>query len=178
MSEKLKNRAICEQCEAAVIAGTVQNDPVLAEHLRNCPVCREFADFQQTLLDMEPAVEKDLPEFAALMQKVHQQKIRSRRNMHFIVWPLSMAAAAAVIIGGFALQLPPEQTVKKSVGEYKLFEDPAALAAALEESTVLLAWDNASIGEKNCKNSMREARQGAENWSIEVFNPYSEEYIK
>lgn len=178
MSKKLKNRAICEQCRAAVIAGTVQDDAVLAEHLQSCPACREFADFQQTLLDMEPVVERELPDFAVLIEKVHQQKIRSRRNMHFIVWPLSIAAAAALMIGGFALQLPTEQPVKKSVSEYKILEDSAVLAAALTESTVLLAWDNASIGEKNCKNSMREARQGAENWSIEVFNPYSEEYIK
>jgi hypothetical protein len=50
------------------------------------------------------------------------------------------------------------------------------LAAAWDESTVQLAWDQTSAYENSCINSMEAARQGAENWSIEVFNPYNEDY--
>lgn len=176
MSEKLTNKINCAACESAIIAGNIADDPAIQEHLQSCPACREFALFQQTLLAVPPVVKNDLPEFDVIMQKVHAEKVRSRRNLRLITWPLSLAAAGALAVAGIVFQLP---TAEKDViisGENYLGDDAEILAAAWDESTVQLAWDQTSAYENSCINSMEAARQGAENWSIEVFNPYNEDY--
>ena len=140
MSEKLTNKISCAACESAIIAGNIADDPAIQEHLQSCPACREFALFQQTLLAVPPVVKNDLPEFEVIMQKVHAEKARSRRNLRLITWPLSLAAAAALAVGGIVFQLPTaEKNISAPVENY-LWEDSEILAAAWDESTVQLAW--------------------------------------
>lgn len=177
MSEKIKDQATCEACQLAIASGGNIDDPLLAQHLQDCPECRAFAEFQKMVLSTPLEVERELPEFSDLMQQMHQQKNRSRRFLRMITWPLSMAAAAAVVIGGVVWQIPQEPTVMPGAELEELpWNDSALFAAALEESSVMLAWDQATYNENNSLNSMQAARKGAESWSIEVFNPYSEDY--
>ena len=44
----------CSDCEMAIIAGTAAGDPAAVEHLQNCSACREFAEFQKSVLAAEP----------------------------------------------------------------------------------------------------------------------------
>lgn len=179
MSEKIKDQTICEACQLAVAAGGNIDDPLLAQHLQDCPECQQFAEFQKLVMATPLSVERELPEFSDLIQQMHQQKKRSRRFLRMMVWPLSMAAAAAVVIGGIALQLPQTQLPEYGTEpEYPLWEDSALFAAALDESSVMLAWDQTTYNENICHNSMQAARLGAELWSIEVFNPYNEDFLK
>lgn len=176
MSEKLTNKISCAACESAIIAGNIADEPAIQEHLQSCPACREFALFQQTLLAVPPVVKNDLPEFEVIMQKVHAEKARSRRNLRLITWPLSLAAAAALAVGGIVFQLPTaEKNISAPVENY-FWDDSEILAAAWDESTVQLAWDQTSAYENRSISSMEAARQGSEKWSIEVFNPYNEDY--
>ena len=99
MSEKIKDQTICEACQLAVAAGGNIDDPLLAQHLQDCPECQQFAEFQKLVMATPLPVERELPEFSNLRQQVHQQKKRSRRFLRMMVWPLSMAAAAAVVPG-------------------------------------------------------------------------------
>lgn len=176
MSEKLINQISCAECEKALIAGTYADDPAVMMHLKSCPACREFADFQQTLLAVPPVVEHDLPGFESIMQKVRAEKARSRRNLRLIAWPLSLAAAAAVAVAGIVFQLPTAETATAVPSASYQLDDVEILAAAWEESTVMLAWDQTTAHESRCIDSMQAARQGAENWSIEVFDPYNEDF--
>ena len=177
MSEKIKNQATCEACQLAIASGGNIDDPLLAQHLQDCPECREFAEFQKMILSTPLEVERELPEFSDLMQQMHQQKNRSRRFLRTVTWPLSIAAAAAVVVGGVFWQIPREPVMMPGAELEELpWNDSALFAAALEESSVMLAWDQATYNENICQNSLQAARKGAENWSIEVFNPYNEDY--
>lgn len=56
----------------------------------------------------------------------------------------------------------------------RVFADSEAFTAALEENTVTLAWDTTSRREAQCRDSLNAVAQ-SKNWTIEYFNPYSEE---
>jgi len=173
MEEKIISSITCELCENAIVSGNDLNDPAMQEHLRTCQACREFAQFQQTMLNL-PMPELPTPSFESVLQEMHRRKQQQRRRLHFIAYPLSLAAAAALVIGGIVFQLPgnPEHN---SAADYQIFNDSAAFAVALEESSILMAWDQTTHSEQQCIDSMRDAQLGNQAWSIEVFNPYNEE---
>ena len=196
--------AICDECQAAIIAGTVQNDPVLSSHLKNCEECQSFAAFYSEMLAVEPAVDKvDFPEFSELKALADQRKESSSRFLRLFVVPVSAAAALVLAIGGVFFQMHLTKTPAKPmvvaprtavpVGEKavkesadlagedvlpeelsNIFADSEAFAAALEEHTVTLAWDQTSSREMQWRNSMSAAGSN-DNWSIDYFNPYNEE---
>ena len=56
----------CSDCEIAIIAGTAAGDPAAVEHLQNCSACREFAEFQKSVLAAEPVINNDIPKFSAV----------------------------------------------------------------------------------------------------------------
>ena len=201
----LDRLAICDECQAAIIAGTVQNDPVLSSHLKNCEECQSFAAFYSEMLAVEPAVDKvDFPEFSELKALADQRKESSSRFLRLFVVPVSAAAALVLAIGGVFFQMhltktPAKPTVvalrtavpvgEKDVKESadiatgedalpdylsNIFADSEAFAAALEEHTVTLAWDQTSNREMQWRNSMSAASSN-DNWSIDYFNPYNEE---
>ena len=172
MQEKTINHADCEVCEMAIIAGTAKLDEAVQQHLQSCPACQEFARWQDSLLALPPE-EHETPSFASIIQENHRRK-REQRKLRLIALPLSIAAAAALAVGGIIFQLPPH-TVPGNENDYQLLNDPTLFAAALEESSVLLAWDQATLHEQQCIDSMRAAQDGSKAWSIELFNPYSEE---
>lgn len=195
-SEKIK--ISCTICEEAVVAGTANSDPSIRAHLAGCPSCREFADFQKDLLALEPVIKGNIPEFAEIKRISYKRKDRTRKMLRLVVIPMSIAAAVALCIGTvlFDVQLTTvsyEPSQQPNSQHYTAAAaSPAApdeiepvniwpveddmFAAALEENSVTLTWDQPFTGVQICKNSMQDARNG-EQWSIEVFNPYSEDMI-
>jgi hypothetical protein len=184
----------CEDCQLAIIAGTDGLDPQVQEHLKNCPDCREFASFQQEILAAEPVVNGKIPEFSAIRNAAAQRKASHSRFIRLVAVPFAMAAALTLVLGGvfFHNQLeesgklvyrskkPMEkhravQTASRSLNDYyMMLDDSSSFAEMLEESTVTMAWDQTSVREVQCLNSMQAARSG-DVWNIEMFNPYSEE---
>lgn len=116
--EKIKEQrlAICDDCQQAIIAGTLQNDPVLQEHLKNCEECRSFAAFYSEMLSTEPAMPVvQLPEFAELKAKAHQQREASSRFLRLVVVPMSAAAAFVLAVGGVFFHTHLEKKVSNPV---------------------------------------------------------------
>ncbi len=196
--EKLSKHALisCEEAEMAIIDGSAAENPAVQEHLRNCAMCREFAQFQQELLNVEPAIASEPPEFAAIKAEAQRRQNNQRRFLRFAVLPLGMAAALTLVLGGIFFhgqlagtaekvqQLKSNSRIAAAENKshaprdwnefYQLFEDNENFSAALEENTVTLAWDQHSSRELQLRNSLNDARSG-DQWSIEFFNPYSEE---
>lgn len=190
ISEKI-NIMTCSECELAIIEGRM-DDPEVVQHLSACAECREFAEFQQEMLSAEAVIPGAIPEFSAIKAEADRRARAKHNVLRLIVVPFSMAAAAAVAVGGIFFQnfLPTDSKLKnnaeivptvQNVQEYPAvfaedyFFDSEEFAYALEESSIMLAWDAASSSENQCRNSMRAALYGNDQWSIEVFNPYSEE---
>lgn len=173
--EKVKNKIFsCEDCEMAIIAGSHETDPAAAEHLKNCSNCREFAEFQATVLQTEPVISGDIPGFAQVRSAQRCQKRLRFRYLKFIVLPTAAAAALCISAAGlfWQMQNSREQTVD-DIG-YTIFADTDAFVALLEESSVTLAWDQPTQRSTQAGNLMRDLRESS-NWNIELFNPYNEE---
>lgn len=173
-----KTSCSCHDCEIAVIAGTAQSDPQIQRHLQECPSCREFAGFQQEILTLEPAVKHPLPEFDQI--RTAAGNARQKRQKHLRIWlaPLGAAAVAAIFIGGMILNLPSGGNIPAGeTGPANYYLDDVIMTALLEESSIKMTWDQTSSGESRCIDSMQAARQGSDQWSIELSNLYSEEWL-
>ena len=173
MDEFIKKKFVaCEDCQYAIIAGTAEKDVCIAEHLAQCPDCRSFADFQQSLLAADPVIHNQIPDFAGIRKEAGRRQRVRRTNLRFVLLPLSAAAAAMIAVGGIFFHTRVEPI---STNEY-LLADVEVLNAALEASSVMLTWDTA-LNLDQCRSSMRAARDGNDNWNIEIFNPYSEDWL-
>ena len=184
ISEKI-NIMTCSECELAIIEGRL-DDPEVVQHLSACAECREFAEFQQEMLSAEAVIPGAIPEFSAIKAEADRRARAKRTVLRLIVVPFSMAAAAAVAVTGIFFQnfMPGNPGTKNSseliityptAYSEEYFFDSEEFAYALEESSIILAWDAASHSENQCRDSMSAALYGDAQWSIEVFNPYSEE---
>lgn len=197
--------AICLDCQNAIIAGTLQNDPVLCEHLKNCGECQSFAAFYSQMLAVEPAMpDVELPEFSDLNAKARRKRESSSRFLRMVIMPLSAAAAFMLAICGiFFYNMLPDGEKNGTVANLSVTDNVTAdtsttgvttviavrdrsaektgpvltyeeiSVAALTEN-VTMAWDVATHQEAQCRTSMNAARSN-EDWSIDYFNPYSEE---
>ena len=176
MEKMKKANYSCSDCEMAIIAGTAAADPAAKEHLANCSACREFAEFQQTVLAAEPVINSNIPGFAQVCSMRKRQQQMRFNCLKFIVMPTAAAAALLLTATGafFHFQSTPE--VPASAAEYAMFADEANFAAMLEESSVTLAWDQTTPRETAARDLVQDLRESAE-WNIEVFNPYSEDLL-
>ena len=173
MNSRKNLQISCAACEEIIIAGSVQADPAAQEHLQQCKACREFADFQQTLLQAEPLIHNPIPTWESIKAEHARRRRQRSRILRFIALPAAAAAAAMVAIGGFYMQFAGNENPEIiPAAEYGFMADVDTLAAALEESSVALAWDNSRIGEK-ALNSVQAARSGGSQWQIELFDPYN-----
>lgn len=165
----------CEDCEMAIIAGTVESDPAAKEHLATCSACREFAEFQASVLNSEPVISGNIPDFARICSaRKRQQQIRAN-CLKFVVLPTVAAAAAVCLaVGGVFFHMQGETAVGQGNLEYTIFADASAFEAVLEESSVTLAWDQVSSRETTTRKLVRDLREAAD-WNIEMFNPYNED---
>ena len=188
----------CQDVENAIIAGTAESDLHVQEHLQKCPACCEFAQFQKDLLATEAVITGNIPEFSAIKAEARRRKHEQRRFLKFAVLPLCAAAAFTLVLAGVffhqhlegtmirlrnhpqpsdnTFAVAQDQTVRSWEEFYQLLDDNSSFAAALEENTVTLAWDQHSNREAQLRKSMRDARSG-DHWSIEFFNPYSEDWL-
>ncbi|MBE6367444.1 MAG: hypothetical protein E7052_05975 [Lentisphaerae bacterium] len=170
----------CRECEMAIVAGSVQENPAVQVHLDACPACREFADFQQLMLKSLPADDCVLPEFSEICSAVKNRHQQQRKRLKFWLYPLSAAAAAAIFAGGIYLNLPssPINSYKNNYAAAELqWFDESTLNTLLEENSVKMTWDQTSSKENQCIDSMRAARSGSDQWSIELSNFYSEDWL-
>ena len=176
MEKMKKANYSCSDCEMAIIAGTAAADPAAMEHLENCSACREFAEFQKTVLAAEPVINGDIPGFAQICSMRKRQQRMRFNCLKFIVLPTAAAAALLLTAAGafFHLQSTPETPA--SAAEYAIFADAASFAAMLEESSVTLAWDQAAPREVAACDLVQDLRESAE-WNIEMFNPYNEDLL-
>ena len=166
----------CSDCEMAIIAGTAAGDPAAVEHLQNCSACREFAEFQKSVLAAEPAINNDIPGFARICSmRKHQQRMRFN-CLKFIVLPTAAAAALLLTAAGVFFHWQTDREVPVLTAEYTIFDDAASFAAMLEESSVTLAWDQAAPRENAARNLMQDIRKSAD-WNIEMFNIYNEDLL-
>lgn len=174
MEKVKKSNYSCEDCEMAIIAGAVDDSPEAVEHLANCPACREFAKFQETLLTAEPVISGNIPSFARICSARRKQRQMRYNCLKFIVLPTAAAAALLLTAGGFFFHWQNTQTKPFNGAEYTIFADEASFAALLEESSVTLAWDQITPRESAARSLVQDVRRSA-NWNIEMFNPYNED---
>lgn len=164
---------LCERCEMAIIDGSVMMSAELAEHLQKCPACREFAEFQRSLLKLEPAVPEPTVSFASIRRQARRQELLQRRRLKMLAWPLSIAAAGVLAVTGFVMGLrtsaAPEEYAVPAVAAVNWSLSDSDLETVLSGETIQLAWDTAP-GAKRCFNSMSAARDGVDDWSIETFD--------
>lgn len=176
MKSEMKNdNPVCQACELAIMSGEVAQNPELAKHLQECPDCREFADFQQNVLSIQLPELPPGPELSVIRQKMLQHQHSRQRLRHVIIYPLATAAAAAVVIAGIMFWHPePARPLPEDL--YKLTADPELWSAAVDESSVFMAWDQEASSEIICRESVRAALQNTP-WSIEfeMANFYNEE---
>ena len=157
---------ICERCQMAASAGTLRDHPDLTAHLRECAECRKFAEFTARIMACAPVIPERIPTLADIRGAIHRRRLMVR-----VAWPLSLAAAAALMVGA-VLAWPGRP----------LPVDERAYIGGLVESVQLensdyqlsMTWDSVSDGETALKNSLAAAR-GAGDWNIEAFNPVAEE---
>lgn len=176
MEKMKKANYSCSDCEMAIIAGTAALDPAAMKHLENCSACREFAEFQKTVLAAEPVINSNIPGFAQICSMRKRQQRMRFNCLKFIVVPTVAAAALILTVAGvfFHWQSTPEVPVPAT--EYAIFADAANFAAMLEESSVTLAWDQATPREVAARDLVQDIRESAE-WNIEIFNPYNEDLL-
>lgn len=173
--EKMNNKTFsCEDCEMAIIAGTVAENPAAAEHLQNCASCREFAEFQAVVLQAEPVISGNIPSFSQICSAQRRQQKMRFNCLKFIVLPTAAAAALCISAAGMFMHLQPGQAPGASDINSAIFADEDIFAAVLEESSVTMAWDQATPRETSAGDLLRDLRESA-NWNIEVFNPYNNE---
>lgn len=175
MSEIKKEQILCSDCEAAIIAGIAGSDPAVQKHLQQCAACREFAEFQAMVLSAELPSAKQAPEYAQIKGALRQHNRLRQNYLRFIVMPTAAAAAAVLAVTGVFWHMGTEKTPPALV-EYTIFADSQAFAAALDESTITLAWDQVSSRAAECSASIDAVRQTGD-WSIEVFNPINEDLL-
>lgn len=175
--KKIKKDAFsCEDCEMAIIAGTVQNDPAAVEHLKECAACREFAEFQKKLLQIEPVISDTTPGFSQICSARRKQQEMRFNCLKFIVLPTAVAAAVCLSAAGMFWHMQSGQEQVSGQLDYAIFADENAFAALLEESTVTLAWDQATPRENAARELVQDLRENAA-WNIEMFNPYNEDLL-
>ena len=175
MKEIKKEQISCHDCEMAIIAGTAEGNAAAQQHLQHCAACREFAVFQASVLAAADVGKFDPPGFSQISSAMRQQKRLRRNYLRFMVVPMAAAAAAVLAVGGVFLHLRVEKSPVELI-EYSLMADSQAFAAALQESTISLAWDQVSSSAAACSASVNDARQSGD-WSIELFNPYNEDLL-
>lgn len=175
MSEIKKEQILCSDCEAAIIAGTAGSDPAVQKHLQQCAACREFAEFQSLVLSAELPSAEQAPEYTQIKSALRQHNRLRHNFLRFIVIPTAAAAAAVLAVTGVFWHMGMEKTPATPV-EYTILADSQTFAAALEESTITLAWDQVSNHAAACSASLDAIRQSGD-WSIEVFNPISEDLL-
>ena len=177
MKEEKFLKVTCDDCEKAIIAGTLQSDPTLMRHLQECESCRSFAEFQIALLSAEPVIEREIPTLSAIKSRLELQKKLRARYLRFAVIPTAAAAAAALAIGGAFMQMELEHSNTQLLPDYTVTLDSESLNNAMNDYSMVLAWDQPSSGENNYVQSFEAAAQAGNNWSIEVFNPYNEDLL-
>ncbi|MBO5722590.1 MAG: hypothetical protein J6S19_05705 [Lentisphaeria bacterium] len=170
MENKTFTGNACADCESVIVAGTLNEHPAALKHLQECSACRAFADFQKQLMSLAPAVPGDTPSWNSIRQE-HARRRKNRRNILRFTIPAAVAAAAVLAVGGFYMQMDmePQQPVYSG---YMLAADADIFAAAWEENSVTLAWDQLSSKESACIDSLAAANNGSQ-WSIEMFTPYN-----
>ena len=171
-----KENFSCEDCEMAIIAGTVESNPAAEEHLANCSACRSFAEFQKSVLQAEPVLPENIPDFAQICSGYRRQKKIRFNCLKFIVLPTAAAAALLLTAGGVFFHWQSNSYQQMADTEYAFFADEAAFAALLDESSVTLAWDQTTPGEVAAGNLVQDIRNGSD-WNIEIFNPYNEDLL-
>ncbi len=176
MKEEKFLKVTCDDCEKAIIAGTFQSDPALMNHLQECESCRSFAEFQTALLGAEPVIEREIPTLSAIKSRMELQKKFRARYLKFAVIPTAAAAAAALTLGGIFMQMEFERSTQL-LPDYTVALDSESLNNAMNDYTMVLAWDQPSSRENNYIRSFEAAAQAGNNWSIEVFNPYNEDLL-
>ena len=174
MKNKTFNGNACADCEIAIVAGTLNEHPEALKHLQECSACREFADFQKQLMSLAPAVPENTPSWNSIRRE-HATRQKNRRNILRFTIPTAVAAAAVLAVGGFYMQMSTEPQTPSYSG-YMLSADADIFAAAWEESSVTLAWDQLSSRESACIDSLAAANSGR-HWSIEMFTPYNIEEL-
>ena len=175
--EKMKNNVFsCEDCEMAIIAGTAASDPAAVEHLESCSACREFAEFQKTVLQTEPVITNAIPSFSQITSARRQQQKMRFNALKFIAFPTAVAAAVCLSVGGMFWHMQSDQPENGTYPDYAIFADESTFAALLDENAVTLAWDQATPREAATRDLVQDLRNNAD-WNIEIFNPYNEDLL-
>lgn len=173
--EKVGNKIFsCEDCEMAIIAGTVEENPAAAEHLSKCPACREFAQFQAAVLQAQPEFPGEAPGFSQIRLAQRRQQRMRFNCLKFIVLPTAAAAALCISAAGVFMHMQNMPQSSFGSADYTIFADDDAFASVLEESSVTLAWDQPTPRAADTGNLLRDLRESAD-WNIEMFNPYNED---
>ena len=173
---KTNGTVSCSDCQLALSSGHSKENSAVEEHLQNCAECQEFARFCQDVLNCDLSVNKPIPAWTTIRREAEKRRSAGRRVLRIWLGVGSLAAAAAVAVTGFVLPMQLEHTPETPDIQpaYTLAVDAESLVNAWNDSSMLLAWDQAE-NEVACRSSMQDARMGAEQWSIELFNPYNEE---
>ena len=155
MDEFIKKKFVaCEDCQYAIIAGTAEKDVSIAEHLAQCPDCRSFADFQQSLLAADPVIHNQIPDFAGIRKEAERRQRVWRTNLRFVLLPLSAAAAAMIAVGGifFHTRVEPISTTEYLLADAEVLTAVAEVIYETEDATdagrILIGFED---GQKSAK---------------------------